>query len=124
MYLLDTHVLLWWIMDDIRLPERVRSILKNPEHQIWVSSCSIWEIFIKKNRGKLKVRDDIESFIEAEGFKQLDISLRHAQLAGSLPRHHEDPFDRMLIAQASLEKLKLITGDAHFKPYEAPMVIF
>lgn len=124
MYLLDTHVLLWALVDDFRLPEHIKVVLRNPEHQIWVSAASFWEIFIKKNLGKLEVQDDLEEFVQASGFKQLDISFQHARLAGLLPRHHGDPFDRMLIAQASLENLKLITGDARFKSYEVPMVVF
>ncbi len=124
MYLLDTHVFLWWILDDQRLPEKVRLILRNREHQIWVSAATIWEIFIKKNRGNLNAADSVESFIYSEGFKPLNITIEHAKTAGLLPRHHEDPFDRMLIAQAMVENLKLITSDKHFKKYEAALVTF
>jgi PIN domain nuclease of toxin-antitoxin system len=124
MYLLDTHVLLWGLMDAPQLPERMKAILRNPVHQIWVSSASVWEIFIKKNLGKLQIPDNLEEFITASGFKQLPISFEHAQIAGLLPRHHEDPFDRMLIAQASVEGLKLITADSHFTSYEVSILKF
>ena len=68
MYLLDTHVLLWWLMDDSRLSNRARAILKDPECLIWVSAASIWEIFIKKNLGKLDVTSELEEVIDASGF--------------------------------------------------------
>ena len=123
MYLLDTHVLLWWLMDDSRLSNRARAILKDPECLIWVSAASIWEIFIKKNLGKLDVTSELEEVIDASGFKQLSISFEHAKLAGQLPKHHQDPFDRMLIAQTSLENLKLITSDVHFKRYGISTII-
>ncbi|MEI6790661.1 MAG: type II toxin-antitoxin system VapC family toxin [Myxococcaceae bacterium] len=124
MYLLDTHVLLWALVDDARLPKQIQQILISREHEVFVSACSIWEIFIKNSRGKLDLQGDVEDFIQKTGFKNLNITFKHAKAAALLPKHHEDPFDRMLIAQAKLENLKLITADAHFKLYEVSILTF
>lgn len=124
MYLLDTNVLLWAMMNAPQLPDFIKEILKNQRFQIWVSAASIWEIYIKKNRGELEIEDDLEHFIDKTGFKKLDISFEHAKTAGLLPKHHNDPFDRMLIAQAKIENLRLITSDAHFKAYDVSLVTF
>lgn len=124
MYLLDTHVLLWALVDDFRLPGLVRKILISREHEIWVSACSIWEIYIKSARGKLELNGNLEEFVEKTGFKNLNMTSKHAKAAALLPKHHEDPFDRMLIAQANLENLRLISMDAHFKLYEVSLLAF
>lgn len=124
MYLLDTHVLLWALTDDSRLPPKIKRILCNREYEIFVSAASIWEIFIKKTLGKLDFQGDLEDFIQTTGFKSLSINFKHAKAAALLPKHHEDPFDRMLIAQANLENLELISHDRHFKLYEVSLTEF
>jgi len=121
--LLDTHALLWWLADDPALSVEARTIISSTKNIIFVSSASIWEISIKKNLGKLIAPDDLEIAISDSGFQTLNIAPSHAHFAGSLPRHHEDPFDRMLIAQAKLEDLTLITHDKRFKNYEIPLII-
>ena len=116
--LLDTHVLLWWLSDDLQLGERARQMIRDPRNQIFVSAASTWEISIKSALGKLDVPADIDSVVEDEGFSKLPISLYHGQLAGQLPSIHRDPFDRMLIAQAQSEGLILMTADATIPQYK------
>lgn len=115
--LLDTHVFLWWLRDDRRLGARVRAAVSAPRSEILVSAASIWEAAIKAALGKLAVDGDLVAEIAANGFSELPISARHAQVAGGLPRHHDDPFDRLLVAQASVEGLVLATADGRFDAY-------
>jgi PIN domain nuclease of toxin-antitoxin system len=114
--LLDTHVLLWWLDDSPLLPPAAKGwISRSPE--VFVSAATAWEIAIKKALGKLQAPDDLESAVEVSRFRELPISVRHALAAGALPRHHEDPFDRLLIAQANLEGLRLLTLDERLRDY-------
>ena len=116
--LLDTHVWLWWLSDDRRLGHRARQALANPRGEIYVSAASAWEIAIKEALGKLRVtKADLEGEIAANGFLELSIRTRHALLAGRLPPVHEDPFDRMLAAQAQVEELAVVTSDPVFGRY-------
>ena len=105
--LLDTHALLWAIGDPERLRDAARSALWDAGNEVLVSVASIWEIGIKRALGKLTTPDDLGPHLEAADFDPLPISLEHARVAGSLPMHHRDPFDRMLIAQAQLESLTI-----------------
>jgi len=121
--LLDTHAFLWWLGDDPKLSPAAREAIRNPDALVHVSAASIWEIAIKVTLGRLDVQDsDCAAEIEANGFVDLAITARHAQTAGALPRHHDDPFDRMLIAQAQLENLVLITHDRRLRRYGTPIV--
>ena len=116
--LLDTHVLLWWLMDDARLSASARRSIANGRNEVYVSAASGWEIAIKRGLGKLRVPDDLESKIIADGFSLLSMSFRHAEQVGMLPLLHNDPFDRMLIAQAQIEGLVLITKDEKIMRYD------
>jgi len=111
--LLDTHTLLWWLMDAPALGLRARALIAEPRHAVYVSAASAWEIAIKRNLGKLVAPDDVSEWIENTGFQSLPISIFHACSAGSLRWDHRDPFDRMLVAQAQIEGLELLTADAH-----------
>lgn len=111
--LLDTHALLWWLMDSPDLGKNSRAIIANPRHQVYVSAASTWEIAIKRTSGKLIAPDDMDSLIENEGFQSLSISLFHGRSAGELCWNHRDPFDRMLVAQAQAEGLELLTAVTH-----------
>jgi PIN domain nuclease of toxin-antitoxin system len=115
--LLDTHVLLWWLSDDSQLSSDAREAISDPRNEIYVSAATTWEIAIKTQLGKLQAPVDMESIIEAEGFTPLPITLFHGQQAGHLPPLHRDPFDRMLIAQASAEGLVLVTNDEQIVRY-------
>ncbi|MGK2945607.1 MAG: type II toxin-antitoxin system VapC family toxin [Desulfuromonadales bacterium] len=117
-FLLDTHVLLWWLDDSPRLGPRCKELIADQRNEIFVSAATTWEISIKKNLGKLEAPEDIDSIVEDEGFSKLPISLYHGQLAGSLPVFHHDPFDRMLIAQAQSEGLILVTSDENIGLYK------
>lgn len=115
--LLDTHVVLWWLSDDPRLGRSVvERIQSNPD--VVVSAASVWEISIKRALGKLEVVDDYLPAIAREGFRPLPISMEHAARAGGLPPHHRDPFDRMLVAQAQIEDLRIVTSDRRIEAYD------
>lgn len=116
--LLDTHVLLWWLDDDARLGSAARAAIAEAEHVV-VSAASAWEIGIKQAIGRLTGPRDLVEEISGNGFVALDISVRHALAAASLPLHHRDPFDRMLVAQAVLEGLTLVTRDQRLAAYGA-----
>lgn len=116
--LLDTHAYLWWLGNDPRLWEPARRAMADPSSVVFVSAASIWEIAIKIQIGKLEFDGDPLEEIEASGFLELPMTARHSFAAGSLPRHHDDPFDRMLLAQAHLEGLTLVSRDRAFRDYE------
>lgn len=113
--LLDTQVLLWWLGDDPSLGRKAKETIKDSSNEVYVSAATTWEISIKKALGKLQAPDDMDSIVEDERFLKLSISLYHGQMAGTLPPHHRDPFDRM--AQALAEGLIIITSDGHFQKY-------
>jgi len=119
--LLDTHVLLWWLADE-DLSTQAREAIADPANLAVVSAASAWEISIKKALGKLAAPDDLEHQVHAGGFLPLPISIAHAVAAGQLARHHEDPFDRMLIAQAFAEGLTIVTHDKRFGDYGVPLL--
>ena len=119
--LLDTHALLWWIDDDKRLPIRVRSLLEEASNEIYVSVVNVWEMAIKGSTGKLNLPQDFSSFIanqlDMNGFNVLSVHLPHVTQVYALPDIHRDPFDRLLIAQAMVEKMPLLTNDSVVKQY-------
>ncbi len=120
--LLDTHVLLWWLSDDPLLPTAAREAIASPENEVFVSAASAWEIAIKKAAGRLDAPDDLVEAVEASDFDTLPITLVHAIAAGTLPPHHSDPFDRMLIAQARTDGLTLISIDKRFPQYDVKLL--
>jgi PIN domain nuclease of toxin-antitoxin system len=115
--LLDTHPLLWWLADE-GLTAQARDAIADPVNLVMVSAASAWEISFKKALGKLTAPDDFERQVDEGGFTRLPISIAHGIAAGQLPRHHDDPFDRMLIAQAFAEGLTVVTHDKHFTDYD------
>jgi PIN domain nuclease of toxin-antitoxin system len=115
--LLDTHALLWWLADDLRLDEAARDAVADPASYVAVSAVSAWEISIKKTLGRLEAPDDLAEQLVRHRFDALAITVPHALLAGSLPAHHADPFDRMLVAQAQLERLAIVTRDPNIPRY-------
>ena len=117
-YLIDTHILLWWVFDSPKLKAKSRAIIANPEHLIFVSSASAWEIATKYRIGKLpNAKNLVENYIPVLNkarFLELPVTTAHALRAGTLPIEHRDPFDRMLMAQAEIEALPIVTYDSAF----------
>ncbi len=103
--MLDTHALLWWLDSYTQLPPKVLRTLKEGKNTVFVSAATTWQISIKQSLKKLKAPENLEEALAVNRFLPLSISLVHALGAGRLPRHHDDPFDRMLIAQAQIETL-------------------
>ncbi len=112
--LLDTHVALWAITDSPKLPQRARDLIQAPKTTVWVSAASIWEIAIKcgLGRGDMPVSgQDAVRYFQESGYRFLPIDVEHALAVESLPAHHQDPFDRILVAQALVEPMRLMTHD-------------
>lgn len=120
--LLDTHALLWWLAGDDALSVTARAAMADDKNDIYVSAASTWEIATKYRIGKLPgvaaIADDLEDVITDQGFLGLPVGLGHGQAAGALPGPHRDPFDRMLIAQALLDQLVLVSNERLFDDYK------
>ncbi len=121
--LLDTHIFLWWLSDDPLLPAAAKAAIADPASEVFVSAASVWEIAIKHALGRLDFPvAQISTVIADAGFVPLGIETEHALLAGSLPPHHHDPFDRMLIAQAIREGLTIVSVDRAIRRYSVAML--
>lgn len=119
--LLDTHVLIWWLEASPELSDDLRNRI-DTELDVYVSAASVWELSIKQAAGKIKLPDNLREWIERGGLSELQISMAHADLAGRLPAIHRDPFDRMLVAQALVERLTLVTRNGLIQRYDVPIV--
>jgi len=119
--LLDTHAFLWWVGAGRTLSRRARSAIGSRRNECFVSVATAWEIAIKVSLGSLRVEGSLDRFlpdqIAANGFQPLPIDLRHAARVATLPFHHRDPFDRLLVAQALEEELAVVTADPVFAEY-------
>jgi len=119
--LLDTHAFIWWLMDDRRLPRATHDAIADGSNSIFVSAASAWEITTKHRIGKLtgasEIVADLDAVISGQGFKELSIAVKHGRAAGNLPGTHRDPFDRMLIAQAMIEEMILVSNEKLFDAY-------
>jgi len=120
--LLDTHILLWWLDDNASLPANAREAIADTDNLIILSAAVIWEIRIKQEIGKLKIAPNFYHVIKEQGFEMLAFTSDHAYAVGDLPKHHRDPFDRILIAQAILEGFTVVTHDAIFNKYPIPVL--
>jgi PIN domain nuclease of toxin-antitoxin system len=120
-YLLDSHVLLWWWFEPDRLSEVVQSLIGDPATPLLVSAATVWELSLKHHQGKLpelaQAIGDLPGLLQADGFQPLPIALAHGLRAGAYGQPHRDPFDRMLAAQAELERLVLLTADQQFSGF-------
>lgn len=120
--LLDTHVLLWWLDDPTLLSEQALAAIKEPDNRIIVSVVSVWEIAIKKALGKLSSPDNLKEVIADAEFELMPIDYEHAWQVKNLLPHHRDPFDRLLVSQATIEQLTLVTRDSRLNAYNVPIL--
>ena len=109
--LVDTHILLWWLADSPSLSGRARELIADPDNAVFVSAVSLWEIRLKQSLGKLQLPSDFEERLAGESFESLPLLADHTREVASMPWHHRDPFDRMLIAQAQAASLTFLTAD-------------
>jgi PIN domain nuclease of toxin-antitoxin system len=121
--LLDTHFLLWWLADAPTLGARARELISTPENLIAFSAASVWEIRIKQAIGKLDLSEDFAEVLANQPFEPLAVTVAHAHALQDLPLLHRDPFDRLLIAQARLERLTLLTRDPIIGQYDVSTLL-
>lgn len=119
-FLTDTHTLLWWLAGDRRLPRPIRDLIADHDNRVLVSAASAWEVAIKAALGKLEAPDDLLEVVEESGLEWIPVEPREAYVAGGLPLHHRDPFDRLLVAQAMERSARLISHDDVFDRYGVP----
>jgi PIN domain nuclease of toxin-antitoxin system len=121
-YLLDTHIFIWWITDNPKLSPNIRSVVSDDGNELYLSTASIWEMMIKSKLQKLQLTDDPKTFIKEQvkinSINILDVKMEHSLETYELPDIHKDPFDRILIAQAKIEKLTIITTDSYIVEYD------
>ncbi|MBM4086091.1 MAG: type II toxin-antitoxin system VapC family toxin [Planctomycetes bacterium] len=124
--LLDTHAFIWWDSEPSKLPPHVLSLCESQENSLLLSVASVWEMQIKLELGKLRLRLPLSQLIEGQqqtnGVELLTVRLEHVLRLGALPAHHRDPFDRMLIAQAQVEDIAVVSGDPLFRKYPAKVI--
>ena len=124
--LLDTHVWLWWMLGSPRIGDDVRALILDPQSRVYFSAVSAWEIAIKYALGKLPLPAPPASYVPARvasgDFLVLDVRLEHALAVADLPRHHDDPFDRLLIAQSIVEGVRLVSADRRLAQYRTDLV--
>ena len=124
-FLIDTHVLIWYLDGNYRLPDYIRKTIDNVDNKVFISIASLWELAIKLNLKKIDTTinlSTIEADIIKRDFTILNISFAHLNTLSFLQYHHGDPFDRLLIAQAITENLSIISADRHFAAYLAPLI--
>ena len=120
--LLDTCVLLWWLDDPTLLSEQALTAKKDQDNKIIVSAVSAWEIAIKKALGKLSSPDNLKEMIADAEFELMPIDYEHVWQVKDLPSHHRDPFNRLLVSQATVENLTLVTRDSYLEAYNVPIL--
>jgi PIN domain nuclease of toxin-antitoxin system len=124
--LVDTHCWLWWLASPSRLSRAARAIMESEEHERFLSAASSWEIVIKHATGRLRLpeapADYVQSRLLGSGVRPLAIEHAHTLQLAELPSHHRDPFDRILVAQAQIEGLALMTADAQLRPYDVEII--
>jgi PIN domain nuclease of toxin-antitoxin system len=120
--LLDTHAALWWLGDDERFGEAAANHLTNGAHEVLLSAAVAWEVAIKRSLGMLEAPADFTSTLVGAGAVPLAVTLEHTTAVADLPWHHRDPFDRLLVAQATSEGAVVVTRDEAFRPYGVPVL--
>jgi PIN domain nuclease of toxin-antitoxin system len=120
--LLDTHAVLWWLMDDPRLTLTARAVIADPGNDLFVSACVGYEIVFKQRLGRLQAFPNLARQLRHEGIQTLPVSLAHAIAAAELPGPHRDPWDRIMMAQAVAEQCHMVTADQVFSDYKIPVI--
>jgi PIN domain nuclease of toxin-antitoxin system len=121
--LLDTHLVLWWMEGEVsKISERALAALGSEGLDPVVSAVTVWEVAIKRSLGKVKARAGMLDEIERAGVELLPVTARHADLVASLPLHHRDPFDRLLVAQATAENIPLVSNDESLRRYDVEVI--
>jgi PIN domain nuclease of toxin-antitoxin system len=120
--LLDAHAVVWWLDDDPQLAKPARSAISDPANAVLVSAATIWELGIKHALGKLDLQADLPEAVEQAGFSSIPVTATDAWAAAVLPAHHRDPFDRMLVAQASRLGALIVSRDSAFAAYEVDIL--
>jgi PIN domain nuclease of toxin-antitoxin system len=120
--LLDTHAALWWLSADERLGERAIAELEDDANEVLLSAAVVWEVALKRSLGKLDVPDDFAATFLRADVRALPVSVEHAAAVERLPWHHSDPFDRVLVAQATIEDAAVVSGDERLRVYGVPVV--
>jgi PIN domain nuclease of toxin-antitoxin system len=120
--LLDTHAFIWWVGAESKLGATARDAIADRAAAVYVSAATAWEIAIKRSQGTLEAPDDVRPAIAKSGFTELSIDVGHAIVAGALPVHHRDPFDRVLVAQAQTESMTLVTADPVIARYDVEIL--
>lgn len=120
--LLDTHAALWWLSDDERFSPEAARYLTDDTNQILLSAAVVWEVAIKRSLGKLQAPEDFAPTLLGAGAQGLAVTLDHAAGVEHLPWHHRDPFDRLLVAQASIERAAVVSRDELLRPYGVPLI--
>ena len=121
-YLLDSHILIWLDSGNERLTQPVLEMLRRAE-QLYLSAATAWELSLKQAAGKLRLRTPIGAMLATFRLQELPVAIRHGDRAALLPLHHRDPFDRMIVAQALVEGLILVTGDGELAKYGVPILL-
>ncbi len=121
--LLDTHTVLWWLSDDPTLSDTARSAIADPENTVFLSAVVVWEIRIKQGIGKLDLPDDFGEVLDGQRFPELPVKVAHAHAIAELPAVHRDPFDRMLVAQAMVEQMTIVTRDPSIPDYGVDVIV-
>ncbi len=121
--LLDTHALLWWLGDDEELSREAREAISNPENTVFLSAVVVWEIRIKQGIGKLELPDEFSAVLDRQPFTELPITIDHANAVAGLPLIHRDPFDRLLVAQAMVEELTIVSRDSVIADYGVTVIV-
>ena len=121
--LVDTHLLIWWLAGK-SLPARAADLIRDPANQIYASAASIWEVAIKVSLGKIRIDpDEFVAALRESGFQELSVTARHASRVADLPKHHRDPFDRLLVAQSLVEAKLLLTQDQQLAAYGPSVLV-
>jgi PIN domain nuclease of toxin-antitoxin system len=121
--LLDTHAVLWWLDDDPTLSDAARAEISDPENTVYLSAVAVWEMRIKQGIGKLDLPDDFEEVLDGQAFSKLPVTVDHAHTIAGLPAIYRDPFDRMLVAQAVVEGMTIVTRDRRIAEYGVDVLL-